>query len=185
MYPVIETERLILRPPQLGDETPLNEAINRSLSALQRWMPWAADPSFEPTMRFVREGIASWSNKKAKDFPMVVFHKASNQIIGASGFNERSNPLVPMYEIGYWLDTQYTGLGLATETVSALTKFAFESFNAVRVQVVMQADNYASKRIAEKCGFVLEATLKKYRVDCLSKQPSDDCIFVRFDTEGL
>jgi hypothetical protein len=50
MYPVIETDRLILRPPHTGDETPLNEAINRSLFALQRWMPWAADPSFEPTM---------------------------------------------------------------------------------------------------------------------------------------
>jgi RimJ/RimL family protein N-acetyltransferase len=185
MHPVIETERLILRPPKLGDEKPLNEAINRSLPALQQWMPWAADPSFEPTMRFVKEGIASWSNEQAKDFPIVVFHKASRKIIGASGFNERSNPQVPMYEIGYWLDTQYTGLGLATETVSALTKFAFESFNAVRVQVVMQADNDASKRVAEKCGFVLEATLKKYRVDCLSKQPADDCIFVRFDAEGL
>jgi RimJ/RimL family protein N-acetyltransferase len=185
MYPVIETERLILRPPKLGDETPLNEAINRSLPALQRWMPWAVDPSFEPTQRFVKAGAESWSNEQAKDFPMVVIHKAFNQIIGASGFNERSNPLVPMYEIGYWLDTQYTGLGLATEAVSALTTFAFKSFNAVRVQVVMQADNYASRRIAEKCGFVLEATLKKYRVDCLSKQPADDCIFVRFDAEGI
>ena len=64
-------------------------------------------------------------------------------------------------------------------------RFRLRSFKAVRVQVVMQADNYASKRIAEKCGFVLEATLKKYRVDCLSKQPADDCIFVRFDAEGL
>ena len=26
MHPVIETERLILRPPKLGDEKPLNEA---------------------------------------------------------------------------------------------------------------------------------------------------------------
>ena len=70
MHPVIETERLLLRPPQLGDEKPLNEAINRSLPALQRWMPWAVDPSFEPSMRFVKEGIASWSNEQAKDFPI-------------------------------------------------------------------------------------------------------------------
>jgi RimJ/RimL family protein N-acetyltransferase len=90
-----------------------------------------------------------------------------------------------MYEIGYWLDTQYTGLGLATEVVSALTTVAFESFKAVRVQVIMQADNVASKRVAEKCGFALEAILKKYRLDCLSGQPADDCIFVRFDAEGL
>ena len=37
MYPVIETDRLILRSPHTGDETPLNEAINRSLFALQRY----------------------------------------------------------------------------------------------------------------------------------------------------
>ena len=116
---------------------------------------------------------------------MVVVHKTSKQIIGASGFSEQSNPLVPMYEIGYWLDTQYTGLGLATEMVSALTRFAFESFSAVRVQVLMQRDNNASKRVAEKCGFALEATLKKYRVDCLSGQPADNYIFVRFDAAGL
>ena len=34
MHPVAETERLILRPAQLGHEKPLNEAINRSLPAL-------------------------------------------------------------------------------------------------------------------------------------------------------
>lgn len=28
MLPEIETERLILRPPKLGDEKPLNQAIN-------------------------------------------------------------------------------------------------------------------------------------------------------------
>jgi len=185
MHPVIETQRLILRPPQLGDEIPLNDAINRSLPALRRWMPWAVDPSLAPTMRFVEEGLVNWQSDKPRDLPMVVVHKASQQIIGASGFNERSNPQVPMYEIGYWLDTQYTGLGLATEVVSALTTFAFESFKAVRVQVIMQADNMASKRVAEKCGFALEAILKKYRLDCLSGQPVDDCVFVRFDAVGL
>ena len=185
MHPVIETQRLILRPPQLGDEIPLNEAINRSLPALQRWMPWAADPSLLPTIRFVKESLVNWESDKPRDLPMVVVHKSSQQIIGASGFNERSNPQVPMYEIGYWLDTQYSGLGLATEIVRALTTFAFESLKAVRVQVIMQADNVASRRVVEKCGFALEAILKKYRLDCLSEQPADDCIFVRFDAEGL
>jgi RimJ/RimL family protein N-acetyltransferase len=185
MHPVIETQRLILRPPLLGDEIPLNDAINRSLPALQRWMPWAVDPSLAPTIRFVEEALVNWGSDKPKELPMVVVHKASQQIIGASGFNERSNPQVPMYEIGYWLDTQYTGLGLATEIVRALTTFAFESFKAIRVQVIMQADNVASRRVAEKCGFSHEATLKKYRVDCASGQPADDCIFVRFDAVGL
>ena len=61
MLPVIETKRLILRPPKLGDEKPLNQAINPSLPELQRWMSWAKDPSMQPTVRYVNEGIISRS----------------------------------------------------------------------------------------------------------------------------
>ena len=181
MLPCIETERLILRPPKLGDEQPLNQAINRSLSELQRWMPWAKDPSMQPTIRYVKEGISSWETDVPPDYPMVIIHKELQQIIGASGFNNRSKPNVPMFEIGYWLETAFTGQGLATEMVQALVDFAFNPFKAARVQIVTQVGNLASRRVAEKSGFVLEATLKNYCVDSLSGKPSDDWIFVRFN----
>lgn len=89
---MIKTTRLLLRKPQLGDEIQLNQAIKASLPELQRWMPWALDPSIEPTTQFIKAGIESWSNKKQKDFPMIIVDKQSQQIIGASGYNDRSNP---------------------------------------------------------------------------------------------
>ena len=183
MLPEIETERLILRPPKLGDEKPLNQAINRSLPELQKWMPWANDPSMQPTIRYVKKGLTSWGSDAPRDFPMVIIHKKSQHIIGASGFNDRSKPEVPLFEIGYWLETAFTGQGLATEMVQALTHFAFESFKAARVQIVTQVGNEASRRVAEKCGFILEATLKNYCVDSLSGKPSDDWIFACFSAE--
>jgi RimJ/RimL family protein N-acetyltransferase len=181
MLPVIETAHLILRPPKLGDEKSLNEAINRSLPELQRWMPWASDPSMPPTVQFVENGIISWSSENASDFPLVIINKKTDSIIGASGFNDQSKPEVPMFEIGYWLATEFTGQGFATEMVKALTRFAFQSFNAARVQIVTQVGNNASRRVAEKCGFSLEATLKNYCVDCISGKPADDWLFVRFN----
>lgn len=179
--PEIKTERLILRPPMVGDEKPLNEAINRSLPELQRWMPWAKDPSIEPTIHYVKDSIKSWGSDMPRDFPMVVIHKESHKLIGASGFNDRSKPEVPLFEIGYWIETAFTGQGFATEFVQALTHFAFESFKAARVQIVTQVGNTASRRVAEKCGFFLEATLKNYCVDSLSGKAADDWIFVRFN----
>ncbi len=101
ILPIIETDRLILRPPQLGDEDLLNQAINRSLPELQRWMPWAMDPSMQPTIQYVTNGVATWSSESPHDFPLVLIDKQSQQIIGASGFNDRSKPEVPMFEIGY------------------------------------------------------------------------------------
>ena len=181
MLPVIQTPRLILRPPQLGDEKPLNKAINNSLNELQRWMPWASDPSMPPTIQFVKNGISSWAAEKTNDFPMVIVHRETNHIIGASGFNDRSKLEIPMFEIGYWLETALSKQGYATEMVKALTDFAFKSFNAARVQIITQVGNEASRRVAEKCGFILEATLKNYCLDCLSGKPADDWLFVRFN----
>ena len=185
MLPQIESERLILRPPQLGDEAPINQAINNSLPELQRWMPWAQDSTMAPTVNFVKDAIEQWASESQGDFPLVIIHKETQKIIGASGFNNKSKVEVPMYEIGYWLETKYTGQGLCSEAIKALTKFAFETFLANRVQIVTQVGNVASRKVAEKCGYKLEATLKNYCVDPLSGNPADDWIFARFDATGL
>jgi len=66
-----------------------------------------------------------------------------------------------------------------------MRQLAFQSFHAVRVQVMTQVGNDASRRVAEKCGFILEVTLKNYCVDCLSGKPANDHVIVRFDTHGL
>lgn len=138
---MIQTERLIIRPPKRGDAKPLNDAINRSLNELSRWMPWASDPSLKATEEFINRGIEHWNKEYQIEFPMIIELKSTNQIIGASGFNEKSRPDVPMFEIGYWIDTQYAGNGYITEAVNAITQFAFNELNAVRVQISAQADN--------------------------------------------
>lgn len=53
----IETPRLIIRPVQLGDEVAINKAVNNSLKPLQKWQPWAKDPSIDATREFVQRGV--------------------------------------------------------------------------------------------------------------------------------
>lgn len=81
------------------------------MAELQRWIPWAKDPSLATTEQFIEEAVKQWGSDKQSDFPMIVVLKATNQIIGASGYNNQSNKDVPFFEIGYWLDTQYVGRG--------------------------------------------------------------------------
>lgn len=182
---LIETPRLIIRTPQLGDAKPLNDAINRSLPELQRWQPWAYDPSLEVTTKFINDGIKEWGTKGQKNFPLIIVLKENNQIIAASGYNEKSDPTVPYYEIGYWLESSHTGKGLATEVVNALTRYAFIELKAVRVQIQAQAENEKSINVAKRCGYEHEATLKKTRIDLLNKNVVDDYVFSRFDLDGL
>lgn len=180
---IIETTRLILRPPHQGDAQPLNEAIHRSLSELSRWEAWAMAPSLATTIAFIDRGINEWGNEEKKEMPFIIVHKADNKIIGATGYNERSDPSVPYYEIGYWIDSTYTKQGLATEAAIALTQYAFKQLNAVRVQICCQSKNKASARVAEKCGYTLEAKLR-YQYKNISTGLLDDrLVFACFGLE--
>lgn len=173
----IETPRLIIRPVQIGDEIEINQAINRSLKSLQRWMPWANDPSLAATREFVQNSAKHWAAKKSEDFPMTVIHKVDGKIIAASGYNEKSDPVKRLYEIGYWIDGPYQGQGLVTEFVNALTRYALDVLQAHKVQICTQVENVKSIAVAKRCGFECEAAHKNDRIDCKSGQPADSFIF--------
>lgn len=181
----IQTPRLLIRPIQLGDEIELNAAIQRSLPAIQRWMPWARNANSETTNEFVQHAVAGWQSRKAVEFPMVVIFRETNKIIAASGFNEYSIPAIPFYEIGYWLDVDSQGKGLATELVNALTRYAFVALNAQRLQIRTQIDNEKSIAVAKRCGYTLELQLKHDRLDCASGQVSDGLLFACCDIAAL
>ncbi len=116
----IETPRTLLRPVQPGDEIGLHDAICGSLDALRAWFPWAQDASLPASQNFVERAGLSWKGAPVVDFPMVVIHKKDQKIIGASGYNNRSDLEKKCYEIGYWCDVSYQGQGLVTEWVHAL-----------------------------------------------------------------
>jgi RimJ/RimL family protein N-acetyltransferase len=182
---IIQTERLIIRPPRSQDAKPIHLAISQSLSEISRWMPWASDPSFINTEYFIESGIQSWQAGRPKQLPMIIELRSTGEIIAASGFNENSHFEVPMFEIGYWVHSQFTGHGFITEAVIAISRFAFEHFAAVRLQISAQKENIKSIQVAKRAGFIEEAILKNIRLDCLSKQPCDEVIYACFDQNKL
>lgn len=76
---LLKTERLIIRSPKQGDAKPLNEAINRSLAEISRWMPWASDPSLKPTEDFIEKGIKQWEKEDQTEFSMIIELRSNNQ----------------------------------------------------------------------------------------------------------
>lgn len=59
-------------------------------------------------------------------------------------------------EIGAWFLPEEQGQGYGTETVELLVAYAFEERRLHRIDAGTMADNEASKRIVEKCGFERE-----------------------------
>lgn len=61
-------------------------------------------------------------------------------------------------ELGYWLSPVHQGKGIMTECVKRLLKEAFVSKNMNRVQIKVGENNFKSRRIPEKLGFVYEGS---------------------------
>ena len=64
-------------------------------------------------------------------------------------------------ELGYWLGRAYWGEGIATAAVRALVPHALRELRLYRLQARVFADNPASMRVLERCGFVHEAVLRR------------------------
>jgi RimJ/RimL family protein N-acetyltransferase len=65
------------------------------------------------------------------------------------------------YELSYQLyDQRFAGRGFTSEAVQLLVDYLFGSKKVHRIHLVIVPENTASRRIAEKCGFVLEGTAR-------------------------
>ena len=63
-------------------------------------------------------------------------------------------------ELGYVLAPSARGRGVATAALELLTRWAFEEIGIERAQLYISPRNAASKRVAEKAGYVFEGTLR-------------------------
>ena len=154
----IATERLVMRPPQMSDVKAYNEAIQESFDELQQWMPWAKTrESLQESEDFVRQASADWISRKELGF--WVYDKKTGDFVAAAWLYE-IDWNVPKFEVGYWLRTKKSGHGLMAEVVNALTEYAFETLKGRRVEIRIDPEHLKSQKVAERCGYKLEAILK-------------------------
>ena len=152
-----ESERLIVRGPLPGDGTKVREAVLESQPELRQWMPWAVEiPDEDGYEEVIRQGQLRFLSRE--DLWMLLFLKGGGTLVGGSGLHSIRWE-VPSFEIGYWVRTSYSGQGLITEAVNAITAFAFNELNARRVQIRCDSLNERSAAVARRAGFELEAVI--------------------------
>ncbi len=159
--PSLNTEHLVLRPPQAGDGPTFQAAVAESLPELRRFLgalPWiAAEQTAESAEIYCRNAHANFVARK--DLSLFVFDKVGGDLIGGVGLH-RTVWATPKTEVGYWCRSSKLGRGYVSEAVSALTRFAFTQLGMARVELITDEANHASRRVADRCGFTLEGTLR-------------------------
>ncbi len=155
-----KTDRFVLRPFRRRDIDALYRAVRASQAELARFLPWAARTYTRASAAiFVKESIQSWREARAYDFairrPDIRGRHIGNVSIWHVSRTFRSG------EIGYWIRTEETGLGIATEVTRAALQIGFEELNMHRLILRIALGNSPSERIARKLGFVREGVLRE------------------------
>jgi RimJ/RimL family protein N-acetyltransferase len=141
--PVLETERLTLRAPRLGDAKVVATLANdRRIAENTARIP-------HPYRRADAEGFIAAVNRDGGETALLITLRDGG-IVGGCGLMtaEREAP-----EIGYWLGVKHWGKGYATEAVRALIDHAFTELGCEALQSAARVTNPASRRVLEKCGF--------------------------------
>ena len=140
--PVLEGERLLLRPLREGDWDALYAvAADREL--------WAVHPSHDRWQEPVfREFFA---DALAKGGALAVLHKDTDEIIGSSRFQGYDPADGGMVEIGWtFLARRHWGTGLNAEMKRLMLEHAFRFVDRVLFRV--GADNVISRKAMAKIG---------------------------------
>lgn len=145
--PVLETERLLLRPPQLED--------------LDRWADFAADPEATRFLggpmarsmawRALMSMAGSWQLMGYAMFSVI--EKASGRWMGRIG--PWTPDGWPGTEVGWSLHRDAWGKGYATEAARAAMDFAFEQLGWEDVIHCIDPQNIPSQKVATALGSTL------------------------------
>lgn len=154
--PTLETERLILRRMMPSDLADVYDYAKRA--EVSEFLLWYPHDTTAFTRKYLK--IVDSKYKRGEFYDWAVVCKADGRMIGTAGFTS-----IDVYnnnaEIGYVLNSDYWGRGLAAEAARAVITFGFEALRLVRIEAKYMTDNLGSKRVTEKCGMREEGILRQ------------------------
>ena len=145
-----ETEHLLVRELEPEDVDRLYE--NHAKEKVKKWFPNESYADLEEAkgaIRFFRDCVEG----DHLPFVLAIQLKETGELIGDTGVSEVDGQPEAV-EIGYQICEKYSGRGLATEALKAMTGFSFAKFGATVSYGRVVHGNGASARVLEKAGYI-------------------------------
>ena len=158
---IIETDRLLMRPPARGDLEALvrmrsDEDVSRYLGGAGLQTPEFIDRRLDFYIAcHARHGFAMGA----------LINKSGGEMVGWGGLQplEETGEI----EVGYGFGKAHWGKGYATEAAAAWLRYGFEQAGLARIVAVAVPENTGSRRVMEKLGMRYEKNQRHYNTDCV------------------
>ena len=145
-----ETEHLLVRELEPEDADRMYE--NHAEEKVKKWFPNESYADLEEAKGAIRF-FSDCVEGDHLPFVLAIQLKETGELIGDTGVSEVDGQPEAV-EIGYQICEKYSGRGLATEALKAMTGFSFAKFGATVSYGRVVHGNGASARVLEKAGYI-------------------------------
>ena len=154
--PILETERLILRPLTLDD--------------LEAVFKWTGDPRVNKYMIYPlykspedgREWLESlYEDEKKLDYGFVL--KSTGELIGSGGLYYHED--IDVWSIGYNLAYEHWHHGYTPEAISRIIEYAKSKYDLHVIAGTFAVENNGSRRVMEKLGMTFYEDTEYSKLD--------------------
>ncbi|MCC5974607.1 MAG: GNAT family N-acetyltransferase [Rubellimicrobium sp.] len=158
----LETERMVLRPPQHGDYRAWSALREDSAEFLKPWEPtWATDhlsrKSFTNRVYWAQRSIANGTA-----LPLFLIRRGDDMLLGAITLDNIRRGPAQAGTTGYWVGAPFARQGYMREAIMALVHHSFAVMDISRIEAGCLPENTPSRRLLESCGYKYEGVAQSY-----------------------
>ncbi|WP_153396974.1 GNAT family N-acetyltransferase [Chryseobacterium vaccae] len=157
IYPVLETERLILRQLTPDDAEDLFEYF--SLNEVMEYYDLAPFKTIEDAQNIITHFNGEF--EKGKGFRWALELKSEKRVIGTCGYHNWHKEHYKA-EIGYELNPKFWRNSYMKEAVLPILTFGFETLQLHRVDAFIDPANIASEKLLKSLNFKEEGFLRDF-----------------------
>jgi len=157
MFPILETERLILRELTLEDTRSIFHCFSHK--EVTRYYGQEPFTEFKQAEKLITLFSKNFTEKRG--IRWGIERKGTKGIIGTVGFNVWS-PTHKRAEIGYEIHPDYWRKGYTLEAVTKVISYGFNDMGLTRIGAVVFLENEASNQLLMKIGFQQEGIFRDY-----------------------
>ena len=157
---------MILRPIRYRDKKEWTEVRSRNSQWLAPWEASNPDPAGGlPDYRQMVRSLKSQA-AQATALPFVITERiptaGSSAIVGQLTVSSIVWGSAMMATLGYWVDQDRAGRGIAPTAVALVTDHCFRTLGLHRMEINIRPENRPSLRVVEKLGFRDEGYRPRY-----------------------
>ncbi len=153
----LKVENIELKTFTLDEASTLYQLIDKNRALIGEWLIWVDKTN---SVEDVNKLIEEYSRRKEKGEGMNFGIWYQTKLIGyiSFAFIEKDRKTAG---ITYWIDSDYQGKGIITQSCKALIEYAFNELYLNRIEISCAEGNDKSKAVPERLGFTKEKIIKE------------------------